>query len=271
MKKKLTLKEVQERELIILNYVHQLCIENDIHYALIGGALLGAHHLKGFIPADDDIDIGLLRPEYEKLIALLEGQSEFPLMALEMGNSPYLFAKLTDSETVQRSSHLELNGFGVYVDIFPFDILPDDVKEAENFKLQVRRNGAIKSSFKAKATSGKWWQVAVKTMRFSPEICYNRLVKGKMSERLLKVKELSSRYARTDGKSCAFIASKYGDRDTLPRENFQDFVDVEFEGKIYQTFAGYEDYLLRMYGEYNPNKSHQTHGYYHFYWRKKSK
>ena len=269
MKKALKPEEIQARSLLILDYLHQLCEKNGIRYALIGGALLGAAHYQGFIEQDDDIDLGLLRPEYERLIELLKHQTDFPLLALEVGNSPYLFAKVTDSATVQRSSHLELNGYGVYVDLFPFDVLPADEKDWADFRQAVRRNGAIKSSFKAKLTSNRWREVLVKAVLYTPGIIYNRLRFGSMQNRLLQVKKRSGQFAETGGKWCAFIASKYGDKDTVLVEQFKNLQPIVFEGKTYWTLGDYPTYLQQMYGPWQPEKSHQTHRYYQFYWRKK--
>ena len=62
------LREIQLLELEILKQVLNICNTHSLTYYMLGGTLLGAVRHKGFIPWDDDIDIGLPRPDYEKFI-----------------------------------------------------------------------------------------------------------------------------------------------------------------------------------------------------------
>ncbi len=68
--RKLSLGEIQNEELYILKYVVDILEENNLRYSLLGGTLLGAIRHRRFIPWDDDIDIGMPRPDYNKLIKL---------------------------------------------------------------------------------------------------------------------------------------------------------------------------------------------------------
>ena len=67
--RKMSLEEIKETELNILVDFDKLCKENNLYYTLCGGTLLGAIRHKGFIPWDDDIDIGMYREDYERLKA----------------------------------------------------------------------------------------------------------------------------------------------------------------------------------------------------------
>ncbi len=69
--KEMILEEIKKAQLEILVYVDKICKENNIKYTIAYGTLLGAIRHKGFIPWDDDIDIMLVRDEYEKLLEVL--------------------------------------------------------------------------------------------------------------------------------------------------------------------------------------------------------
>ena len=66
-----TTKELQRHLLGMLIWFHDFCVKNNIRYYALGGTMLGAARHQGFIPWDDDIDVGIPRTDYEKLISLI--------------------------------------------------------------------------------------------------------------------------------------------------------------------------------------------------------
>lgn len=147
------LRKVQLTQLEILREVDRVCRENDIKWFLCCGTLLGAVRHQGFIPWDDDLDIGMLRRDYEKFFRLApekmnprfctqswytEPDYPLPFGKVRMKNTLYVEAK---------SRVFRENGF--YIDVFPFDNAPEDsaaqsaqaVKLNDLFRLKLMKSG----------------------------------------------------------------------------------------------------------------------------------
>lgn len=117
----------QKVMLEILLEVHKICVKHNITYWLEAGTLLGAVRHKGFIPWDDDCDIAMLRPDYERFLELAERElpKEFFLQTQKTDPEyPLNFAKVRKHNTllIETGETGEENyHHGVFVDIFPFD------------------------------------------------------------------------------------------------------------------------------------------------------
>lgn len=125
------LREVQLAELNILKEFKKICEQNKLNYYLIGGTALGAVRHKGFIPWDDDIDIGMPRADYVRFVEIYakELSERYFLQTKDTDtNYMYQFAKirLNNSTFVQK----ELKNFnihhGIFIDIFPLDFIPEN-------------------------------------------------------------------------------------------------------------------------------------------------
>ena len=99
--KQMTLDEVKKVQLDILKYVDMICKKNNIQYSLAYGTLLGAVRHGGFIPWDDDIDIVLMRSEYDKLLQYLyvEQDDTYQVVSMKDEGYWYTYAKVTDKRT----------------------------------------------------------------------------------------------------------------------------------------------------------------------------
>ena len=116
-------------ELEILKYLKKICKDNNIRYFISSGTLLGAIKYKGFIPWDDDIDVSLVRDEYEQLIKCIEKDNDSRYKILTYKNTKdyyYPYAKLVDTKTKVEDNAKEIKELGVFIDIFPLDYYNDD-------------------------------------------------------------------------------------------------------------------------------------------------
>ena len=132
------MKKVWAVELDLLVELDRVCKKYDIKYWLEGGTLLGAIRHNGFIPWDDDIDVGMLRPDYDKLINIALTTNEFKhpyFLQCAYNDDGYArgHAQLRNSETtailnMEKDSDIKFNQ-GIFIDIFVFDTIPDDENE----------------------------------------------------------------------------------------------------------------------------------------------
>ena len=136
---KLSYNEIKESEVNILNYIKDVCNKNNLKYYLYAGTLAGAVKYNDFLPNDDDIDIVLSRPDYERLLVVLNRSKKYKLLTpYNNSNYYYPFAKLVDKKTsLKEKSKVKINDLGIYVDIFPMDGLPKYLKKTYLFKMRV--------------------------------------------------------------------------------------------------------------------------------------
>ena len=127
--KKIEVDELREIQIRVLDEVADFCDEHGIQYWLDCGTLLGAVRHKGYIPWDDDIDIGMLREDYNRFITefnVSHKGSNFEFRSIETHLDWHLpFGKVMDTTTLFIQDGFE---FGINIDVFPFDDVPNDRK-----------------------------------------------------------------------------------------------------------------------------------------------
>lgn len=127
-----SLQEAQGVMIDILKEVHRICEKHDIKYFISDGSLLGAIRHKGFIPWDDDLDISMIREDYNKFmeVAPKELSEEFFMQTFDTDpkyNLYHIPLKVRHNNSVLIEIDEDKSGYhnGIYIDIFPFDKVPD--------------------------------------------------------------------------------------------------------------------------------------------------
>ncbi len=142
MNKILELDELKQVQLGIMDFVDRFCRTNDIRYFITAGTLIGALRHKGYIPWDDDIDIVMLRDDYEKFIRLMAmSDGRYKVEAFGTNNDcTYAFAKVYDDTTIfyQGYEGKKQKLIGINIDVFPLDYVTDNYQDAVDLKNRIK-------------------------------------------------------------------------------------------------------------------------------------
>ena len=128
------IKRIQEIESSILYDIDRFCKANGIEYFIIGGTALGAVRHGGFIPWDDDIDIGMKRSDHNKFLSLKPNAigDSYVIASRETEKNcpfPYPKVRMLGTEFIEYCNYGIKNiSNGVYIDVFPFDKVPENEK-----------------------------------------------------------------------------------------------------------------------------------------------
>lgn len=144
----LSLKEHQKIMLDMMIAFDRYCKANGLRYFMAGGTLLGAVRHKGFIPWDDDVDIVMPRPDYEKLLNDEKINDDYLIVSLYNQHDyyhPFAYCNIADKNTIMVENLIsKQTGKGVFLDIFPLDGVP---KEKRNKITHFRKLALLQRLF----------------------------------------------------------------------------------------------------------------------------
>lgn len=240
---------IREIELEILNNVDAICKEHNINYFLTAGTMLGAVRHKGFIPWDDDVDIGMLPEDYKKFLEVCP-----PNLCVDYGYQN--FATETTSHYIHDKIRIKNSFFstkysdqypmmnGVYIDVFVY-FKTSNVPCIQKFHLWyinvVRRLIGLRWADRARKHIHYYLsKIALPFMRLIPFMWWHKYYIHVLSW----FEKRKTRY-RVD--SMGFNLKKVG---AVPDEWFHGTVEAEFCGNKYPILARYNDFLTHWYGEH---------------------
>ena len=245
------LRKLQLIQLLPFLEIKRICDKHNIHYTPIGGTLLGTVRHKGFIPWDDDIDVGMLREEYNKFLEVAKDElrPEFFLQTYETDpNYPKAIARLCVNETeymFQGDKDADIH-HGVFTDIFPYDNSPDNKLSQIYHKYMIKWLHYAtyhKYSPFAKPTS-------IKGRIFSFVVSLPFIFNNKKTVRIIW-DNIMQKYNSMPTKHVVRTGSGYPyEKVKVKRVLMEEFVEMEFEGFKISVLKGYHEHLSDNYGDY---------------------
>lgn len=244
-----TIGGLQEKSLEIFKYFQKLCKENNLRYWVGGGTCIGALRHQGFIPWDDDIDVFMPRPDYEKFYAIWDEIADTQHYALcrttKEKNIHQTDMQLVDLTTtfINRHSVNEDIMHGVSVDIMPFEGCPEG-KIARAIQIYHSVLYGIYNAQRLPDHQGK-------LLRFATSLVLNAV---KDPEKRYKVwKKHEMKMAQYNFDSVKTVKETVTSMRALfyphPREDFET-MDVPFEDIMVAVPVGADAYLRRIFGDY---------------------
>jgi lipopolysaccharide cholinephosphotransferase len=250
MKKNISSEELKKMELDVLDYIIKRCEALNIKYFLSGGTLIGAIRHQGYIPWDDDIDINMLREDYDILLDDLRKQNDNYELLTCIDKKGYrsLTTKLSDKRTQLEESDKTLGKIqisGVCVDIFPVDGLGKDENIAHQHLNKILRYRKLFDigNCPYKASTLK------KTILRTPIWLMCKILGYKFFYK--KIQKLGIMYSVKDSEYVACATSgAYKQREFMPREIYDQAIANPFEKRQCLVPIKYHTYLTIIYNDY---------------------
>ncbi len=270
--KALEIREVQKVSLEILKFVANICESHNMRYWLAYGTLIGAIRHKGFIPWDDDVDIIMPRPDYERFLSFCQDEDNKSVMGVyeifnRNVNKNYLYGitRVCDSRYEIVKADEKNCGMGIFIDIYPYDGLGND------------KNTALKKLYKTRfycdtiADMIKKGKTIPPTLNFKGKIAY---ILNMIKQHVLglnyyhnKLNLLRENYSYDSSDFVGPLMWYFTkpEKVLFPRDFFDVLIRVKFEDAEFFVPEKYHDMLTQEYGDYMQLPPLEKRIYHHQY------
>jgi lipopolysaccharide cholinephosphotransferase len=245
---------VQKLLLSMLDAFVAYCQKYGLRYYLVGGTLLGAVRHQGFIPWDDDIDVGMPRPDYERFLALTGTDPVAPALAVICGedgtlSNPYCELIHMGTRLERDSSQFireKCQNLHLFIDIFPQDGWPAEDDEARRLFASMKKMRYFIQCARSKIGKGT---SAARILAKTPMVLSMRLVGYR---RIIdRMNRIAKRYDYDTSRYVGAITyGIYGTGERCLHDEVVDFTTVSFEDRRYQAPGCYDLYLRQIFGDY---------------------
>lgn len=247
--------ESKKLMLDILINVASFCDYHDIKYSLGYGTLIGAIRHKGFIPWDDDIDIIMMRDDYERFVSTYKDERYKIISGEEQINHTHI--RISDSKTVLKytkpTAQSTLYKAGLWIDVFPIDKVPDSQIDFKKFKNRITKLCELRLFGDVGSYNTYKGRIAKTIVKRSSGILRKYIYRNMV------------RYNKKDTQTVANLALYYSRVPPFPIQYMSDYIDVEFEGHSFKAISQYDSWLKGIYGDYMqlpPEDERVAHHYF---------
>ena len=251
----------------IVKEVLRICEKYDLQYYMLGGTMLGAIRHKGFIPWDDDIDLGMKRDDYELFLEVAPQELSSHLKLVNYRTDPnymYYITRILDTQTkvIEERIGNENKYTHASIDIFPIDGTPNNRLLRKIYYFRVMYHRALmslcyKDSIDRKRRRSKKEKLLLWIMEHIPveKLTTPYKQKCKIDKLLRKQKVEGSQYIGN-------IMGAYRTREIVPAEYYGEGALYPFEDIQLRGLSMYHEYLTYTYGDYMqlpPEGHRKTH------------
>lgn len=246
---------LHKADLDIVKDVVNICAKYGLTYYMLGGTMLGAIRHKGFIPWDDDIDLGMPRQDYETFLSIAPKELNKHLKLINYKTDAdyhYYITRIQDVDTkVIETRYAKEGGYThVSIDIFPLDGSPNNRLLRRIYYLRVLCHRGMmalhyKNGIDPDRKRGKLEKIFLKVMKILPtDKLFNAYKQKTIIDRILK------KYSMWNSKVSGNIMGAYRTVEMIPtswygKDSFYQFEDIKLRG-----LKEYDKYLTHLYGDY---------------------
>lgn len=241
--------KVQKVDLEIFDYFRDVCKKLNIKYILLAGSTLGAIRHKGFIPWDDDLDVGILRSDYNKLLDYLINTTDKSHFFLQCYNTDKNYAH-GYAKILKKGTYIQENTIpnvlakrGIFIDIFPLDNYPENgIKMVDSFLLKVTN---IELHTRMKYNENVSLQKKIIHKIISTMFIFTS------SDRLVKLREKTATKYGNESRYVVNLFTTYDlKKELIERKYVKKPKLIPFEDRKVYIQANWQEYLTNLYGNY---------------------
>lgn len=263
------LSAIKAIELEIFDEFLRIANKHNLTYFLTAGTCLGAVRHSGFIPWDDDIDVGMPRSEYERFEQIAKEELDDRYVYQTMDSEPgcgFIFGKIRAKDTIlsEYYSYFLPMSQGVWLDIFPFDEMPDDdhIQKARYRKISFLQNlYIVKCGYGMPKGRGRLFPILYYGAKFVTKFIPRDKLISSLKKAMTQYQDQPTKYLYNFG--TAYAPGK----ELIPQNVLFECGEADFEGRLCKVPHDTDVFLTHLYGDYMtlPPEEKRVGGMHHIH------